>query len=719
MKVSVYKSITDIKNNTDIFIDEILRDIKNGKWQDICLKIAAEPDKKKRTELKTKVPYFTASGTFNIRNSKGINEHSGLIAIDFDDVDNVDMYINLINKDQYTFASFKSISHRGFCVLVKIDSNKHLESFEGLANYYYSLLKIPIDPACKDLSRPRYISYDPDAFLCHTSKIFKEYPKKEPKKEKYQRTKVDYLHTNDRFDRVLKEIINKKIDITGDYNQWVRIGFAIASKYGDAGLDYFNTISQFSTLFDSNKCDRQYKFCCRNKQGISISTFYYYAQQNGIKISDDKEDYQAKIAHYAKQGGRNKESVKEILTIKGETPNDSIIDAVFESDNFEPKSSNDDGGNNKLCIDDVEIWINTNYSIKKNEITRFYENNGEELQSEDLNSIYIAAKKVFDKLSREIFDTIIFSKFTPTYNPIVEYLDNLAKSWDNEDRIEQLCKSITSTTGDFDYRRILLQSWLLGIIESVYTDEPNILQLILAGKQNTGKSVFFKKLLPKDLKKYFALSQLDKGKDDELLMCQKLLILDDEYSGKSKLDAKLIKRLLSAPSFDLREPYGKRNITLRRIATLAATSNETELLNDPTGNRRNIIFEVTDKFDYDLYNSIDKEQLFAQLTTMHKQGYTSQLTNAMIDLIEENTGHKHAEVSVEAETIIMLFEPPENATKWDFMTATQIKNIIESNTVQKLNTKKLGMELKRLGYERHQKKGVGYGYLIQSKFRKE
>lgn len=314
-------------------------------------------------------------------------------------------------------------------------------------------------------------------------------------------------------------------------------------------------------------------------------------------------------------------------------------------------------------------------------------------------------------MSRDIFDCIIFSKFTKNYNPVKEYFDGL--TWDKEDRLTKLCESITSDTGTFDYRKILLQRWLLGIIETVYNQDPNVLQLILAGKQNTGKSVFFKKLLPKKLMQYFAFSQLDKGKDDELLMCQKLIILDDEYSGKSKLDAKLIKRLLSAPSFDLREPYGRQNVTLKRIATLCATSNETELLNDSTGNRRNIIFEVTGKFKFDLYNSINKDQLFAQLVEMHKLGYKAEITDGMIDLIDEYTGAKHSEASVEAETILMCFERPDLACSHNFCTTTVIKNIIETSTVQKVSVKKLGMELKRLGYGRIQKKGVGFGYLIK------
>lgn len=709
MKVSIYPKITDTKNNTDVFIEEVLLGIREGKWQDVCLPVMKETDKPTRQKLKKVVPYFTAAGTFKERNNKGLNEASGLIAIDFDDVDNLEMYINLIKADEYTFACFKSISHTGFCALVKIDSAKYSESFEGLSAYYFTLLKIPIDPACKDISRPRYVSFDPDCYQNPKSKIFKDIPKKELKKETYQRTQVNYLHTDDKFNRVMQKI---NTDITGDYNQWLRIGFAIASQYGDSGLDYFHHVSKFSSSYVPLITDKQYKFCCRGKTGVTISTFYYYCKQAGIEISDKTEDFTAKIAHYAKTGGRNKESAKKVLEMQGIKVNDTIIDAVFESDSYKPPIQEGDKGD-KLNIDDVEMWIKTNYSIKKNSITRFYEMEGKPIETEDFNSIYIAAKKIFDKLSRDIFDCIIFSNFTPQYNPIKEYFDSLV--WDNNDRIKQLTESINSDTGTFDYRRILLQSWLLGIIETVYIGEVNILQLILAGKQNTGKSIFFKKLLPSRLKEYFGLSQLDKGKDDELLMCQKLIILDDEYSGKSKQDAKLIKRLLSAPSFDLREPYGKKNITLKRIATLCATSNETELLNDSTGNRRNIIFEVIGKFHYNLYNGIDKEQLFAQAVAFHKLGYKSELTDAMIEEIDKFTGAKHSETSIEAETILMCFEKPSVATDYDFYTTTEIKNTIEANTVQKLSVKKLGMELKRLEYRRDKKGGV-YGYFAKKKF---
>jgi predicted P-loop ATPase len=147
------------------------------------------------------------------------------------------------------------------------------------------------------------------------------------------------------------------------------------------------------------------------------------------------------------------------------------------------------------------------------------------------------------------------------------------------------------------------------------------------------------------------------------------------------------------------------------MASLCATSNETQLLNDPTGNRRNIIFEVTGQFDYEKYNAIDKEQLFAQIKWMFDKGYKSALMPRMIEEINLYTGQHNSEICIEAELVNMFYEEPGIHGQYDFRTATQIKNHIESNSVQKISIKKLGMELKRLGYERVKVEGV-YGYYI-------
>jgi len=54
-----------------------------------------------------------------------------------------------------------------------------------------------------------------------------------------------------------------------------------------------------------------------------------------------------------------------------------------------------------------------------------------------------------------------------------------------------------------------------------------------------------RRLLPKPLANYYAESKLDGGKDDDILLTKKLIIMDDEFGGKSKFEAKRFKELTS------------------------------------------------------------------------------------------------------------------------------------------------------------------------------
>jgi len=194
-------------------------------------------------------------------------------------------------------------------------------------------------------------------------------------------------------------------------------------------------------------------------------------------------------------------------------------------------------------------------------------------------------------------------------------------------------------------------------------------------------------------------------------MTQKWFIFDDEYSGKSKQDSKRMKMLLSSSDFSLREPYGRKNVTLKRLATLCGTCNELEILNDPTGNRRIVVIEATGQFDFNLYNGIDKTQLFAQLVDMYRNGYNNHLTKSEIAELETYTAKQYSEVSIEEELILQFYSLPlsESAAVWK--TASMIKVEIEKETNQRLNLRRLGMTLRTLGFQRLSKKGT-YGYLV-------
>ena len=308
MKVSFYPSIkkTDSREIADLI--SILHNIKNGVYEDYVYPVRNAKTDKEKKEAKIKAPCITTSGTFSQRGNNYLLQHSGFIAIDFDHVEDIGDAFNLLINDPYSFAVFHSISGDGLCAFVKIDGKKHLESFLGLERYYWTNYNLEADRACKDVSRPRYLSYDPDLFLNEQSQQFKDYAKKETKSEiKAFNNFKGGDHYQNKFERVLSRI---NFDITQTYENWVKIGFAIASEYGEAGLDYFKQVSQFHPDYDDYKTEKKYRsLLSDSKSGITISSFYYICQQNGIDITDEKETRTRDLTRKLKSAGKTEKQI--------------------------------------------------------------------------------------------------------------------------------------------------------------------------------------------------------------------------------------------------------------------------------------------------------------------------------------------------------------------------------------------------------------------------
>lgn len=224
---------------------------------------------------------------------------------------------------------------------------------------------------------------------------------------------------------------------------------------------------------------------------------------------------------------------------------------------------------------------------------------------------------------------------------------------------------------------------------------------MLTGKQGTQKTNFFRNLLPKELSSYYAESKLDAGKDDEILMTQKLLIVDDEFGGKSKQEAKKLKDLSSKQYFSIRRPYGRFPEDIQRIAVLGGTSNDDEVLNDPTGNRRIIPLKV-DNIDFDKYAKVDKKKLFIELYnewSENKEGWM--LTPNEVEWLNKST-LKHEQETEEYQLIQKHYEL-DNSYSF-IITSTDVKVSLEEKTRQKLSLYKIGQNMKKAGYTKKSKK---------------
>jgi VirE N-terminal domain/Primase C terminal 2 (PriCT-2) len=291
MKVSFYKNIADTTSKEVVTIPAFLKAITNGKYKKIIETLRQAQDKETQRNLKKQLPNITASGTFTKRVDSSLIAHSGLKQIDIDkdgneDLDALKAKEQLI-KDKHTFAAFISPTGTGVKLLVQVNPNEEKTVYSHLKAYYSEKYKLNIDTSCSNVSRAMFVSHDEELYQNPKSEIF-AIPKTDSKNALPGIHKANPL--NDKAKEVellIKKIEASKTDITGDYHQWLKIGFALASEFGSNGESYYHRISCFSKTYDAAGCTNQFKECCKQrKPGIGINTLFAIAKECNILVHE-------------------------------------------------------------------------------------------------------------------------------------------------------------------------------------------------------------------------------------------------------------------------------------------------------------------------------------------------------------------------------------------------------------------------------------------------
>ena len=632
--ISYFNNIAHTKKGMSLTFSDFLEKIKDGFWQDQVLKYRNE----KTQENKKALPYVTISGLFKERNSSLLTQHSGFIAIDIDGLKDINLVREQICCDNNFYATFVSCGGSGLCAIAKINPKLHLESFNYLSKYLYQKYNIiEVDEKCKDVSRARFVSYDPDLYInkdaIEVQVIAYEKDKKEP---------TSYVFVESEFTNLIQNILDQKVDLTSDYGDWINIGFALAGKFGENGRSFFHALSSLNAEYNENKTDQKYSHILRTKKDptVAIDFIYNLAKKANIKV-----------------------------------------EAIDE----------------KNIINRLKLFISKNYNMKRNDISRNIEIDAKPINDIDLNSIFINCKTFIDKANKELVKSVIFSDFTKTYNPFHVFLLTNIKIKETGN-IDKLISTITTDTQNHD---LFIKKWLTSLIASI-SGKHSPLVLVLIGGQNTGKTEWFRRLLPKELKSYYAEDKLDQGKDSDILMTKKLIIMDDEMGGKSKAESKMLNRLTSSQTFSIREPYGVVSVDLNRLAMLCGTTNIDGLLSDPTGNRRILPVKVL-SINHDLYNSIDKKALFMEMYHLYNSGYNHNLTGDDIQILNDSTDEFKA-VSQEEDMILKYFEIPSNLNEAEFFSSTEILSYIKVRSQITLSPVMIGLRMKSIGFNRRMKK---------------
>ena len=696
MLISHYKNIHD-SQDTDIELASFLEGVQSGKWQDIVFDVRNAPTKEIKDLKKKTAPLVTVSGSFSARKDDALRKHSNFIAIDIDNLDDAAETKKRISQDPFIYAAFLSIGGNGLCLIVKIDGTRHLDAFNGIAAYLYNEYQLIVDQSGKNVSRARFVSYDPFMLLNTKSATFKKYL---PKKKEQKHPKVMVIKTD--FDAMIKQMDEKGINLCEDYSDWLSICYALIQEFQEQGREYFHTLSSHSSKYNSIDCDSQFDACLKNhseskSKKSTIGTIYYYAKQNGINVYSEHTKAIARFTTSQKAAGLSADSIVKSLEVSGYSPEESkeIVEQIVSKD-IKFKSDS--------ISTDIAAFVNT-YDLRRNLITRNIELNGKPIDDNDINSIFLDSKAVFKESSKDLVTSILFSNRINTYNPLHEFFEQDLFQPTNfkYPNLDLLIRSVKSDTPNHD---MYITRWLLSAVASAYGIHSPLVLIFCGEKQGTGKTHWFRYLLPKELRYLFAESKMDAGKDDEILMCKKWFILDDEYGGKSKKEDKRLKELTSKEFINVREPYGRVSLDIRRLAVFCGTSNETQLLNDPTGNRRQIPLHILD-IDHELYNQCDKAALWRELYYMFQAGCEHTILKE--DIIKLNQATEMFKLSTPEDDLInKKISPASETSVGEWMSLTDIQQYLMLETkFNYLNTQRIGSILTTLGFrkERRGKRG--------------
>ena len=94
-------------------------------------------------------------------------EHSGLLQIDVDHVDDVASLRDRIANDRHVVAAWISPSGMGVKAIMRIQPGveSHKATFKAATEYFREIYDVAIDEKCSDVGRLCFVSYDPDIII--------------------------------------------------------------------------------------------------------------------------------------------------------------------------------------------------------------------------------------------------------------------------------------------------------------------------------------------------------------------------------------------------------------------------------------------------------------------------------------------------------------------------------------------------------------------------
>lgn len=287
--ISVYNGVTDntgtrMPLGTFLFCKE---------YKDDILRLRAVFDKEKRNALKRSLPQATISGVFSPTRAKNnLSQHSGLISVDIDAKDNPDILDwETLKQDlsvlpQIAYCAL-SVSGKGLFLVIPLRyPEKHLQQFRQL-QIDFRKMGIMIDSACSDITRLRCLSYDEHPIINENATLYEGVYVEKPKHKSFPTCFIyEGENTSAEVAVCCRKIQQCGIDITASYDDWLKVGCALAT-LGESGRSLFHICSRQNAKYNAAKTDKMFTdLLRRNYQQVNIGTFFWMCKQHGITTKE-------------------------------------------------------------------------------------------------------------------------------------------------------------------------------------------------------------------------------------------------------------------------------------------------------------------------------------------------------------------------------------------------------------------------------------------------
>lgn len=317
--VSFYESLSQpgtVKNKSLL---ECVIDIPNQHKDAIAYgrRILAEMGKPTYKAFKSTLPVYTPSGIFSYRNMEGLIQHSGYICIDVDceSRDEAELAKLVLSDNAHTAYCGLSLSQKGCFSLISIKHPcLHVNHWLSLQDDLNDCLRsvrtdgsepLTIDAACKDISRARVISYDENPYLSYDTIPYEGLSAeiRDIKKPTPDGKLEPVTYGNDgriglSYDKedvtkrkaivVIQDILASGVNVTAEYNDWLKLAFACVSIWGAAGENVFHHLSQLDSRYKESECKKLYQSALKQNPICDATAILAIAQRNGFTIPSDK-----------------------------------------------------------------------------------------------------------------------------------------------------------------------------------------------------------------------------------------------------------------------------------------------------------------------------------------------------------------------------------------------------------------------------------------------